>query len=148
MTLVRWSPFRDVLNIQDEMNRLFNTFFARTPERRDAGTFSWSPLVDILETDGEIKVVAEVPGMKREDIKISVQDNVLTLKGEKKLEKEEKEKNFHRVERAHGAFERSFSLPASVQTDKVKASYKDGVLTIALPKSEETKPKEIAISVS
>ncbi len=145
---MRWSPVRDILNIQDEMSRLFNAFFTNTPDRTEGSTFSWGPLVDISETDDEIKVIAEVPGMKKEDIKISIQDNVLTLRGEKKQEKEEKDKNSHRVERAYGAFERSFSLPASVQTDKVKASYKEGVLTISLPKPEEAKPKEIDISVS
>jgi len=145
---VRWSPVRDILNIQDEMSRLFNAFFTRTSDRTEGRTLSWSPLVDISETDDKIKVTAEVPGMKKDDIKISIQDNVLTLKGEKKQEKEEKDKNSHRVERAYGAFERSFSLPASVQTDKVKASYKEGVLTISLPKPEEAKPKEIDISVS
>ena len=148
ITLVRWSPVRDILNIQDEMSRLFNAFFTRTSDRTEGRTLSWSPLVDISETDDKIKVTAEVPGMKKDDIKISIQDNVLTLKGEKKQEKEEKDKNSHRVERAYGAFERSFSLPASVQTDKVKASYKEGVLTISLPKPEEAKPKEIDISVS
>lgn len=145
---MRWSPVRDILNIQDEMSRLFNAFFTRTSDRTEGRTLSWSPLVDISETDDKIKVTAEVPGMKKDDIKISIQDNVLTLKGEKKQEKEEKDKNSHRVERAYGAFERSFSLPASVQTDKVKASYKEGVLTISLPKPEEAKPKEIDISVS
>jgi len=130
------------------MSRLFNAFFTRTSDRTEGRTLSWSPLVDISETDDKIKVTAEVPGMKKDDIKISIQDNVLTLKGEKKQEKEEKDKNSHRVERAYGAFERSFSLPASVQTDKVKASYKEGVLTISLPKPEEAKPKEIDISVS
>lgn len=146
MTIVRWTPFRDMLGIQDEMNRLFNAYLEGSREGSEDAVL-WAPLVDICETDEEITVTSEMPGMKKEDVKISVQDNVLTLKGEKKQEIDEKEKNFHRVERSYGVFERSFSLPSSVQTDKIKASYKDGVLTITLPKSEETKPKEIDIAV-
>ena len=148
MTLVRWSPMGDLVSIQDEMNRLFNAFFARTPDRSKSGMLSWGPLVDISETEDAIEVMAEVPGMKKEDIKISIQDNVLTLKGEKKQEeKETRGKNFHRVERSYGFFERSFSLPVSLKTDKIKASYKEGILTITLPKSEEAKPKGISIFV-
>jgi HSP20 family protein len=148
MTLVRWAPFRDLLNIQDEMNRMFNNAFARFPEKGEGSAMLWAPLVDIVETDDEITVVAEIPGMKKEDVKISIQDDVLTLKGEKKQEKESNQKNFQRVERSYGVFERSFSLPSSIQSDKVKASYKDGLLTIHLPKAEEAKPKEISISVN
>ncbi len=147
MTLVRWSPVRDMVGIQDEMNRLFNALFEKSPERRESGVTAWSPLVDISEMEDEILVTVEVPGMKKEDINITIQDNVLTLKGEKKQVEEDKNKNFHRVERIYGTFERSFSLPSTVQTDRVKAVYKDGVLNITLPKSEEAKPKEIAISV-
>ena len=146
MTIVRWAPFRDMLNIQDEMNRLFNAYFAQSPEKGEG--MVWHPFVDISESDDAIMVTAEVPGMKKEDIKVSIQDNILTLSGEKKQEKEDKGKNYHRIERAFGVFERSFSLPVSVQSDKVKAVYKEGILTITLPKSEEAKPKEISVSVS
>lgn len=146
MTIVRWAPFRDMLNIQDEMNRLFNTYFAKSSDKEEG--MVWHPFVDISESNNEITVTAEVPGMTKEDIKVSIQDNVLTLSGEKKQEKQGKGKNYHRIERAFGVFERSFSLPVSVQSDKVKAAYKDGILTITLPKSEEAKPKEISVSVS
>ena len=148
MSLIRWTPFKDLLTIQDEMNRLFHEYFTRAPEKMEGDNYPWIPVVDIFETEDEIKVVAEIPGIKKDDVKISLQDNVLTLKGEKKQEKEEKDKNFHRVERSYGSFQRSFSLPAAVQADKVKANYKDGILTITLPKVEEAKPKEIAITVS
>jgi HSP20 family protein len=148
MALIRWTPVRGMVNIQDEMNRLFNDFFASTPDRTGEGTFSWSPLVDITETKDDIIVNAEVPGMKKDDIKIVIQDNVLTLKGERQKEKEEKEKKYHRVERSYGTFERSFSLPVSIQVDQVKADYKEGVLTIHLPKAEEAKPKEVSINIS
>ena len=144
MTIVRWSPMRDMLNIQDEMNRLFNNFARSSESDRDV---LWSPMVDIFENEDEITVNVEIPGMGKDDVKISIQDNVLTLKGEKKQDKEMKDKNFHRVERAYGTFERSFSLPSSIQTDKVKATTKDGVLTVTLPKAEESKPKEIDIAV-
>ncbi|MFH1943643.1 MAG: Hsp20/alpha crystallin family protein [bacterium] len=148
MTLVRCTPFRDLVNIQDEMNRIFNAFFTRSPEKAEEGSLLWTPLVDIVETDEEITVMAEIPGMRKEDVKISIQDNILTLKGEKKQEKESNKKNSHRMERSYGVFEKSFSLPSSIQTDKVKASYKDGILTIHLPKAQEAKPKEIDISVN
>jgi HSP20 family protein len=147
MSLMKWRPARDLWGIQEEMNRLFDEFFSRTPARFEEEGM-WAPHVDISETKDDIIVVAEAPGMKKEDIKITVQDNVLTLKGEKKQEKEEKEANYHRIERSHGSFTRSFELPTTIQVDRIKANYKDGVLHISLPKAEEVKPKEISISVS
>lgn len=144
MTIVRWSPMRDILNIQEEMNRIFNNF-AR-PSEGQRGVL-WSPQVDIYESDDGITVELEIPGMSKDDVNIRIQDNVLTLKGEKKQDEDTKGKNFHRVERSYGTFERSFSLPSSIQTDRVRATTKDGVLTITLPKAEEAKPREIAIAV-
>ncbi|HHS12499.1 MAG TPA: Hsp20/alpha crystallin family protein [bacterium] len=146
MTLIRWNPFQDLVSIQDEMNRMFDSYFARKPE--SGGMMIWNPVVDISENEEEITVSAEVPGIKKDDIKITIQDNVLTLSGEKTQEKEEKNKQFHRVERSFGSFQRSFSLPSSVSADKVKAKYKDGILMVVLPKSEESKPKEIQVAVS
>ena len=147
MTLVRWSPFRNLVSIQDEMNRMFNSHFGKLPEQEDQSTL-WYPLVDISESADEITVTAEVPGMKKEDIKISIQDNILTMQGEKHKDDVENDKSYHRLERMFGSFERSFSLSTSVQRDKVKAKYKDGILTISLPKSEDAKPKEIDVSVN
>lgn len=146
MAITRWRPFRDIVSIQDEMNRLFDDFFGRPltrPECEDA----WSPSVDVSETKDNVIINAEIPGMSKEDVKVSVQDNVLTLSGERKQEKEEKNANYHRIERNYGSFRRSFTLPTPVQPDKVKATYKDGILRITLPKTEEVKPKEIPISV-
>ena len=137
-----------MVNIQEEMNRLFNAYFSRSPERREGKSLVLHPSVDICETEEEISVLVEIPGMKKEDIAVSIQDNVLTISGEKKQEEEKKDVNYHRVERMYGSFERSFSLPTAVQVDKIKASYKDGVLNVTLPKSEEAKPKEIDVSVS
>jgi len=138
---------RDFLSLRDEIDRMFDDFFGTLPERLTTGWENvWSPSVDISETDDEIIVTAELPGVKKEDIKISLQDNVLTIRGEKKQEKEHKDENYHRIERAYGSFQRSFTLPTPVNTDKIKASFKDGVLKIQLPKTEEAKMKEIPIS--
>jgi len=147
MDLVRWRPFRDLATMQEEMNRLFDHMFNRLPEAKDFGEGMWSPCVDISETKDNLVITAEVPGMKKDDIRISVHDNILTLRGEKKQEKKVDEENYHRIERSYGAFHRSFTLPTTVQQDQVKASYKDGILRITLPKAEEAKPKEIAIEV-
>jgi HSP20 family protein len=107
----------------------------------------WAPSVDVAETDEEIVVTAELPGIKQEEVDISIADNVLTLKGEKKEEKEVKEKNYHRIERSYGSFQRSISLPTGVDAGKAKATYKDGILCVTVPKVEEAKPKQIKIDV-
>jgi HSP20 family protein len=147
MTLVRWRPTRDIFRFRDEMDRLFDDFIDRFPARRETGEQMWNPDVDIRETDNEVVVKAEIPGMEQKDINISIKDNVLTLKGEKKQEKEEKEANYHRVERTYGSFTRMFTLPTTVVADKVTAKYNKGVLSITLPKTEEAKPKEIAVEI-
>ncbi|MGB8656990.1 MAG: Hsp20/alpha crystallin family protein [Candidatus Zixiibacteriota bacterium] len=147
MAIVRWRPFRDMLTIQDEMNRLFDDFFGRPPVRPEWTEDQWSPSVDVSETKDDIIIKAEMPGISKDDVKISIQDNVLTLKSEKRQEKEEKEANYHRVERSYGCFSRSFALPTAVKADKVKANYRDGVLNVTLPKTEEVKPKEIPVTV-
>jgi HSP20 family protein len=147
MAITRWRPFRDLVSIQDEMNRLFEEFFDRPVVRTEWTEGVWNPSVDVSEDKNNVIIKAEMPGMKKDDVKISVQDNVLTLRGEKKHEKEEKDANYHRIERSYGSFCRSFQLPTSVKTDKIKANYKDGVLNITLPKTEEVKPKEIPINI-
>jgi HSP20 family protein len=147
MAIVRWRPFRDMMSIQDEMNKLFDDFLGRPLMRTEWSEGVWNPSVDISETKDNVVIKAEMPGLNKEDFKISMQDNMLTLIGEKKQEKKEKETNYHRVERSYGAFSRSFALPTSVKSDKIKATYKDGVLSITLPKTEEVKPKEIPISI-
>ena len=147
MAITRWRPFKDVVSIQDEMNRLFDDFFGRPVLMTGWTEGVWNPTVDVSEDKDNVIIKAEMPGLSKEDVKISIQDNVLTLKGEKKQEKEEKDKNYHRIERNYGSFCRSFQLPTSVKSDKVKASYKDGVLSVTLPKTEEVKPKEIPISI-
>jgi len=147
MALVRWNPRRGVPSIWDEVDRLFEDLFPRTVTHTDFYEADWMPRVDISETDDNLVIAAEIPGMKKEDINISVEDGVLTLKGERKHENEKKEKNYHRIERSYGSFYRSFRLPPSVDTEKVHASYKDGVLKVTLPKLEEVKPREIPVHV-
>ncbi len=147
MAITRWRPFRDLMSVQDEMNRLFDDFFGRPVMRRDWTEAAWCPCVDVSETKDSVIINTEIPGMSKDDVKVSIQDNVLTLSGEKKQENEEKDANYHRTERSYGSFSRSFTLPTTVQADKVKAAYKDGILRITLPKSEEVKPKQIPITV-
>ena len=146
MAIVRWSPFRDIIGLQDEMNRAFDSFVKGndTPALTEG---TWAPSVDIYESKDAITIDAELPGLNQKDISVTVVDNVLTIKGEKKQEKEVKEENYHRVERSYGLFSRSFTLPVGVKADNIKASYKDGVLKITLPKAEEAKPKQIDIDV-
>jgi HSP20 family protein len=149
MAIVRREPFRDLITLQDRMNRLFDERFGRMrtgDESMDSGT--WSPAVDIYETDHDIVVKAELPEMKEEDIDIRLENDTLTLKGERKLEKETREENYHRVERAYGAFSRSFTLPTSVDRDKITAEYRDGVLKITLPKKAETRSKQIKVNIT
>ena len=144
MAVVRWSPFRDIMGIQQEVNRLFDDLMTRRAEAGAEGAV-WVPAVDVSETEDVIKVKVEAPGVAKDDFKISVQNNVLTVRGERKIEKEASEENYHRLERVYGSFFRALELPSVVRADKVNANYKDGVLTITLTKSEEAKPKEIAV---
>jgi len=138
---------RELSRMREEMDRLFEDFFSTRPGRTDLLEGAWHPNVDISETDDEIIVKAELPGLTHDDINISLTDNVLTLKGEKKQEKEDKGENYHRVERNYGNFQRTFTLPVSVQSENTKAAFKNGVLTINVPKTEEAKHKEIKINV-
>ena len=148
MSLMRWRTGRELTTIRDEMNRLFDDFFSGLPERRrELLESEWAPRVDIAETDENVVVTAELPGVNQDNVDITVVNDVLTLKGEKKDEKEIKKENYHRIERSYGSFQRSVSLPTGVQADKAKATYKDGVLSITIPKAEEAKPKSIKINV-
>ena len=148
MTIVKWDPFRNVAALQDRINRIFDESFSRTADLDDDISMSaWKPLVDIYETDEAIILKAELPGIKKEDVSVEVKDNVLTLKGVRTEEKEIKEKNYYRKERAFGTFSRAFNLQHRIQPDKIKARFKDGVLKIEIPKPEEEKPKQITVNV-
>jgi len=146
MAVVRWDPFRDLNMLQDRMNRLFEDASRNWKSDEPASTTTWSPAVDIFETESEIVVKAEVPGMDRKDITLNLENNVLTLRGERRFLKEAKEENYHRIERSYGGFSRAFTIPVTVEEEKIRADYKDGVLTILLPKKEQAKPKQIRIA--
>jgi HSP20 family protein len=150
MPIVRWEPFRDLFNLQDRMNRLFEES-ARGLGRgheEDWSLGAWAPAVDIYEHGNDLVLKAELPGVEAKDVDIRIENNVLTLRGERKVDSEVKQESYHRVERSYGAFTRSFTLPSTVDTANVKADYKDGILRITLPKREESKPKQIQINVS
>ena len=147
MALVRWDPFRELEDMSERLNRVF-TRPALRPSGKEALTVAdWMPTVDISESDAEYLIKAELPEVKKEDVKVTVEEGVLTLQGERRQEKEEKGKKYHRVERSYGSFVRSFTLPESVDEANVKAEYKDGVLSLHLPKTEKVKPKAIDVKV-
>ena len=139
MALVRWRPMNEL----DDMNRLVDEIWRRS--LRQGGGTNWYPAIDVRENESEYAIVAELPGMTKDDVKISVTDNIVTIRGEKKAQAEEKNENWHQVERTYGAFERSFTLGTSVNASGVKARFEHGVLTVLLPKSEEARPREIRI---
>jgi len=150
MTLVRWEPFQNLASIQNRMNRIFEDAFQgpRSGAEDDwALGGNWAPAVDIFEQDGNIVLKAELPGVDAKDVDIRVENNILSLRGERKFSSDVKRESYHRVERAYGSFSRSFTLPSVVDTEKIKADYKDGVLQVTLPQKEEAKPKQISISV-
>ncbi|MDO9566271.1 MAG: Hsp20/alpha crystallin family protein [Candidatus Desulfaltia sp.] len=148
MTLIRWDPFRNVATLQDRINRMFDEAFLRSKDIDDEVSLaSWKPTVDIYDTDDAIVLKVELPGVDKEKVSVDVKDNVLTLKGERSVDKEIKEKNYYRRERSFGSFHRSFTLPTTVNPEDIKATYKDGILTIEVPKPEEKKPKQITIDV-
>ena len=148
MSMVRFDPFRDLAVLQDRMNRLFNDAYQprQSDDLMNRGT--WTPAVDIYEVEGALVLKAELPDMRREDIDVSVENNTLTLRGERKLDREIKQENFHRVERAYGSFSRSFALPPTVDASKIAAEYKNGVLSVRLPVREEAKPRQIQIDAA
>lgn len=148
MAIVRWEPFRDIMTSQREFDRMFREAFSPMFNEGDLSTRTWAPAVDIYENENDIVLKAELPGVDPKDVEVRVEDSTLYLKGERKFEKETKEENYHRVERSYGSFARSFSLPNSIDSEKVKAEYKDGLLKLILPKREESKPKTIKIDVS
>lgn len=141
--LTRWEPFADLLDLRREMDQLLETFFGRAPAEA-----AWSPAVDVYETKDDIVVKAELPGVKPEDVEVSIVGDTLTLKGERRKEAEVREEGYYRIERSYGAFQRSLTLPSVVNAEKVKATYKDGLLEIKLPKKEEAKPKTVKVEVA
>jgi HSP20 family protein len=148
MALIRWEPVRELSTIQNEMNRLFNTFFD-TPAPGNGGSAlrRWVPAMDLVETGDDFVLRADLPGLSEGDVNIELEDNVLTISGERKAEHEERKEGYYRVERAHGSFSRSLTLPEGVNPDSVRASFDRGVLEVRVPKPEERKPRKVAITV-
>ncbi len=146
-TIVRWDPYREVGTLQDRMNRLFDEVWGRGRREDESVTGNWLPSVDVKETRDALQIFAELPGIDPKDVEITVEGGVLTLKGSRNFEKAVEGESYHRVERAYGSFERSFTLPTNVDADKIQATYGHGVLQLALPKREEAKPKSIAIKI-
>jgi len=148
MAIIRWDPFREISALQERMNRLLSDFRVRAPLGEEGmAQGAWIPAVDIYETKDSIVLNVELPGVSKEDLSLEVKDNTLTIKGEKKMEKDVNEESYHRMERTYGSFMRAFTLPSTVQQDKVKAKFKDGILEILIPKVEEAKPKQIKVEV-
>jgi HSP20 family protein len=150
MSIVPWDPFRELEDMSDRLNRVFGrSMLRRESTGKDALTaFDWAPSVDIAETSEDFQITAELPEVKKEDLKVSVHDGVLQISGERKQEREEKGKKWHRVERSYGSFMRSFTLPDNTDPQKVAADFKDGVLKVRLPKSAQAKPKAVEVKVS
>src|SRR5881275_3679598 len=147
-TLTRWEPFREMEEFQNRLSTLFGRPLRRTNGREEITLPEWTPLADITEDDKEYLIKAELPEMKKEDVKVTAENGVLTISGERKFEKEEKKKKYHRVERGYGSFVRTFALPEDADADRVKAQFKQGILEVHLPKNEKAKPKQIEVNVA
>jgi HSP20 family protein len=145
-TIAHLEPFRGLSNLQNQFNRIFNDSFRNQAE--ESALTTWAPAVDIYETPNELVVKADLPDVNEKDIDVRVENNLLTIRGERKFEKSVSEENYLRVERTYGAFSRSFSLPNTVNAEAIAAQYKNGVLTVTLPKREESKPRQVKVTVN
>jgi HSP20 family protein len=147
MALVHWEPVREISSIQNEVNRLFNTFFDTPANVSGAGARRWIPAMDLTERDDEFVLRADLPGLDEGDVQLELDDNVLTVSGERRAEHEDEKEGYHRVERAYGSFSRSLTLPEGIDPDAVAADFDRGVLTVRIPKPEQRKPRRVAINV-
>jgi HSP20 family protein len=149
MNLVKWDPFVELEDVSKHLNRIFGRFPAYTEAEREVLTVAdWAPTVDITETDSAYLIKGEIPGVNKEDVKVMIEDGMITMRGERKQEKEEKDKKFHRIERSYGSFMRSFRVPDDVDEAAVKAEFKDGMINVTLPKSGKSKAKSINVSIT
>lgn len=149
MSIVRWDPFRELEDMNERLNRIFSRPLASRESGKDAlVAFDWAPSCDIAENSEEFVIKAELPGVSKDDVKVGIDNGVVRIQGERKQEKEEKDKRFHRVERSYGSFLRSFTLPTNIDENKIAADYKDGILTVRLPKAPNAKPKSIDVKIS
>ena len=140
-------PIQDLFSIHNDINRFFDQWYRPARYRAESETLDWMPVVDILEADGHVEIRAEMPGLSEQDVQVSVTDDILTLKGEKTQAGEDTDQKYHRVERSYGRFQRSFTLPANLDPQDIKAKFTHGVLTVSIPKVKEVEPKEVQISV-
>ncbi|MEW6455950.1 MAG: Hsp20/alpha crystallin family protein [Acidobacteriota bacterium] len=148
MTITRWDPWRDLITLQEKMNKLFEDSLLRSKFGEEGlMTGTWNPPVDIYETENSVVLTAEIPGVNEKDIEVKLENNQLSIKGERKFEKETKEENYHRIERSYGSFYRSFTIPNAIDQDKISAEYKNGILKVTMQKKEEVKPKSIKINI-
>lgn len=147
MTLVRWEPLREISAIQDEVNRLFNTFFDAPVGVRNGNGRRWIPAMDLVEADDRYVLRADLPGMSEDDIAVELEDGVLTVSGERKADHEDRREGYHRIERAYGTFSRSLTLPEGVDADEITARFDRGVLEVEIPKPEQRRPRRVAIAV-
>jgi HSP20 family protein len=147
MALVRWEPVRELNTIQGEINRLFNSFFDTPVSAGEGAGRRWLPAMDLVEADDHYVLRADLPGLSEDDVKIEVEDNVLTVSGERKAQHEQRGEGYHRLERSYGSFSRALTLPEGVDPEAVQASFDRGVLEVRIPKPEERKPRRVSISV-
>lgn len=148
MNLIKWDPLRELEEVTNRLNRLFGRSLPQTSTSQEMLTMAdWTPSVDIAETGTAYLVKGEIPGVNKDDVKVTVEDGMLTIQGERKMEKEEKGKKFHRIERSYGSFMRSFRVPDDVEESKIKAEFKDGMINVTLPKSEKAKSKSKAVNI-
>jgi len=147
MSITRWDPFQNLATLQDQVNRLFEAPFAGR-RTESSNLTAWAPAVDIYETENELVVKADLPEINEKDLDVRVENNMLTIRGERKFEQKVKEDNYLRIERTYGSFSRSFSLPTTVNTEGIHAEYKNGVLTVELPKRAEAKPRQVKVNVT
>ena len=148
MSLVRWDPFKNIVTLQDRINRLFEDAFPRTADdEEDLTAFAWRPLVDIFETESGVTVLVDLPGVDKGDVSVEVKENVLTIKGERAADTAVEDNKYYRRERVCGSFQRSFAMRGVVAPEKIKATFKNGILKIELPRPEEDRPRQVSVSI-
>lgn len=145
MAIIRWDPFRDLLTLREKMNRLFEDVVTARGQEKEFISSTWNPAVDIYESENQLVLTAEIPGVAEKDVEIKIEDNTLSIKGERRFETETKEENYHRLERSYGSFYRTFTLPNYVDQDKIHAEHENGVLKITMPKRTDLKPRKVKI---
>jgi len=145
MAIIRWDPFRDLLTLREKMNRLFEDVVTARGQEKEFIPSTWNPAVDIYESENQLVLTAEIPGVDEKDVEIKIEDDTLSIKGERRFETETKEENYHRLERSYGSFYRTFTLPNYIDQDKIHAEHENGVLKITMPKRTDLKPRKVKI---